>query len=93
MESERVRQIHTLREPHRAQYGHLINQAIGFYEDPTRYPVQQLIDLFALQREMMGAEDDLEREARMHTFRDGVPLSGRQPARGDSLYGEPRIHL
>ncbi len=50
MESETVRNIHLQREPHREEYGHLINRAIPLYEDPTRYPVRELVDLFDITR-------------------------------------------
>ncbi len=38
-----------------------INLAIPMYEDPTRYPVDQLIDLFQCQTEMTQAETAEER--------------------------------
>lgn len=68
MESEQVRRVFTQREPHRAEYGHLINRAIGLYEDPTRYSVRALVDLFTLQFRMMRAEDSQTRHSLMAEF-------------------------
>lgn len=87
MESETVRNIHLRREPHRAEYGALINKAMKLYEDPTRYPVQELIDLFALQREMMACQDDVQRKVLMDQFSqktDSIHLLPDAP---------PRIYL
>ncbi len=84
MESETVRTIHLRREPHRAEYGALINKAMKLYEDPTRYPVQDLIDLFALQREMMDCQDDAQRKVLMASFSektDSIPLIPDAPER------------
>lgn len=74
MESETVRNIHLQREPHREEYGHLINRAIPLYEDPTRYPVRELIDLFMLQQEMKKASSDEERKDKMATFEKAIEL-------------------
>ena len=72
MESEKVRNIHLQREPHRAEYGHLINRAIPLYEDPTRYNVGQLVDLFNLQWEMVRAADDETRKEKMAAFEKAI---------------------
>ena len=74
MESETVRNIHLQREPHREEYGHLINRAIPLYEDPTRYPVRELVDLFMLQQEMMKASSDEESKDKMAAFEKAIEL-------------------
>lgn len=61
-----VNPIHLRREPHRQEYGKELNKAITLYEDPTRYPVEDLIALAQLQFKMMKEEDDEQRDL-LHT--------------------------
>lgn len=47
----------------RRECGDEVNLAILMYEDPTRYPVNELVELFKLQNEMMDAATTEERMA------------------------------
>ena len=52
---EAMREIMRKRWEFAAACGDEVNQAIPLYEDPTRYPVEELVALFKLQQEMMDA--------------------------------------
>lgn len=45
----------------REECGDEVNLAIPMYEDPTRYPVQELIGLYQIQERMMSAQTSGER--------------------------------
>ncbi len=47
----------------RAECGDEINLAIPLYEDPTRYPIDELVALFHIQQRLMAAETSEERAA------------------------------
>ena len=53
---ETIREIMRQRAEFAAACGDEINQAIPMYEDPTRYPVKELVALFLLQQEMAAAD-------------------------------------
>lgn len=61
----KVAEIHYRKEPHRDEYGCELNKAISLYEEPTRYPVDQLIRLVNAQMAMMKEADDGKR-AELH---------------------------
>jgi len=68
----------------RKECGDEINKAIPLYEDPTRYPVQELVDLFQLQRKMTDAETKEERmtlKAEFATAREKIQLLLDAPER------------
>lgn len=89
MESERVRQIFREREPHRAEYGHLINRAIPLYEDPTRYNTRELVELSKLQFEMMKAPDDALRQEKMREFEAAIAAVKPLPGAPERVYLYP----
>ena len=47
MQDERFQRMMQIRK----ECGAEINRAVAMYEDVTRYPVQELVDLFKLQQE------------------------------------------
>ena len=51
-----VRELMRQRAEFQAACGDEVNQAIPLYEDPTRYPVEELVALFHIQQEMTEAE-------------------------------------
>lgn len=68
----------------RREIGPLINRAIPKYEDPTRYPIDQLVDLFHTQQKLMGCQDDAQRtalKAEFATKLDAIELLPDAPER------------
>jgi len=68
----------------RTECGDEINKAIPMYEDPTRYPVQELVALFQLQHKMMEAPDAETRAAAKAEFkaaREAIQLLPNAPER------------
>lgn len=68
----------------REQCGDEINKAIAMYEDPTRYPVQEMVALFQLQHGMMSAATDEERaeaKAAFKAAREAINLLPDAPER------------
>ncbi len=81
---ERMRQMREARRAFCKEYGADINKAIPMYEDPTRYPVQELIDLFRLQCDMRDEKDpDLkaQKKAAFIAARDKIQLLPDAPDR------------
>lgn len=68
----------------RAECGDEINKAIPMYEDPTRYPVEELVELFKLQQKMMSAETSEARadaKAAFKAAREAIQLLPDAPER------------
>ena len=86
MDMEQLKKIYREREPHRAEYGHLINRAVALYEDPTRYDVRQLVDLFMLQHRMMKASDDEDRKGLMEEFEQAIEAVKPLPGAPERIY-------
>ena len=67
-----------------AEFGAEINLAIPKYEDPTRYPVTELIELFRYQQKLtmdVPAEERAKRKAEFAAKRDAVRLLPDAPER------------
>ena len=81
---EAMREIMRKRWEFAAACGDEVNKAIPLYEDPTRYPVEELVALYKLQQRMMDAETPGERAALKEQFsvmRRGVRLLPGAPER------------
>ena len=81
---EAMREIMRKRWEFAAACGDEINKAIPLYEDPTRYPVEELVALFRLQQEMMDAptpEKRAELKARFSEMRRSIRLLPNAPER------------
>lgn len=48
--------------------GYEINRAVSMYEDPTRYPVEELVKLYGIQQKIMEAQTPEERSALKKEF-------------------------
>ena len=67
-----------------AACGDEVNLAVPLYEDPTRYPVEELLALYKLQRQMMDEEDPKKRaalKARFKELRESIRLLPDAPER------------
>ena len=81
---EAIMEIMRKRWEFAAACGDEVNQAIPLYEDPTRYPVEELVALFKLQQEMMDAptpEQRAELKARFSEMRRSIRLLPNAPER------------
>ena len=81
---EAMQEIMRKRWEFAAACGDEINKAIPLYEDPTRYPVEELVALFRLQQEMMDAptpEKRAELKARFSEMRRSIRLLPNAPER------------
>ena len=68
----------------RAECGDEINRAIPLYEDPTRYPIDELVALFHIQQRLMAAETSEQRAAIKAEFaaaREKIELLPNAPDR------------
>lgn len=68
----------------RKEFGEEINKAIPLYEDPTRYPVEQLVELFKFQWNFKEAKTQEEKDALKKEFaarRDAIRLLPNAPER------------
>ena len=68
MDTPEFRELMRKRTEFSAACGDEVNRAIPLYEDPTRYPVEDLIALFRLQQRMMDTEDPAARGALKRQF-------------------------
>ena len=84
MDSPEFRELMRKRREFALACGDEVNRAIPLYEDPTRYPVEELIALFRLQREMMDTEEPAARAALKEKFaekRKSIRLLPNAPER------------
>lgn len=61
-----------------------VHQAIPFYEDPTRYPIDKLVAMANMQHEMIFCDDKAPRQELLHRFialRDSLTLLPNAPER------------
>ncbi len=68
MDTPEFRELMRKRREFAAACGDEVNKAIPLYEDPTRYPVEELIALFKVQQRMMDAEDPEARSSLKKQF-------------------------
>ena len=76
------------------EFGEEINKAIPLYEDPTRYPVQELVALFKFQRRFR--EPDLtqeEKEALKKEFAERRDRIRLLPGASDRIYLYPEDNI
>ncbi|MBR5701323.1 MAG: hypothetical protein IKX47_02560, partial [Oscillospiraceae bacterium] len=84
MDSPEFRELMRKRREFAAACGDEVNKAIPLYEDPTRYPVEELIALYRLQQEMMDTEEPAARaalKARFSEMRKSIRLLPDAPER------------
>jgi len=84
MDSPEFRELMRKRRAFALACGDEVNQAIPLYEDPTRYPVEELIALFKLQQQMMDTEEPGARaalKARFSEMRKSIRLLPDAPER------------
>lgn len=76
--------MHKANAAFRKEFGEEINKAIPLYEDPTRYPVEQLVELFKFQWNFKEAKTQEEKDALKKEFaarRDAIRLLPNAPER------------
>lgn len=76
--------MHLANAAFRKEFGAEINKAIPLYEDPTRYPVDRLIELFKFQQGFRSAQTQAEKDALKKEFaarRDAIALLPNAPER------------
>ncbi len=81
---QRMKKMMEARRQMRLRLGDEINLAIPMYEDPTRYPVEQLRDLFVFQNDMMNEKDpekQLEMKKVFRAMREKIQLLPDAPDR------------
>jgi len=69
----------------RREYGAALKKANEMYEDATRYPIRELVDLFNLQGKLMGA-DDADRAALGAEFLAAIDSIKLLPNAPDRIY-------
>ena len=60
--------MHMANAAFRKEFGAEINKAIPLYEDPTRYPVDRLIELFKFQQGFRSAQTQAGKDALKKEF-------------------------
>jgi len=70
----------------RKECGDELNLAVPMYEDVTRYPIAELIDLWGLQEKMMRAETPEERSALKKQFAEARKSIKLLPDAPDRIY-------
>ena len=83
--TEKYKQMREAMKAFRKEFGEEINKAIPLYEDPTRYPVQDLLALSAIQQEFrkegLSEEEKAELKRRSAEKRDSIRLLPDAPER------------
>ena len=83
--TKRYEEMRLAQKAFRKEFGEEINLAMPKYEDPTRYPVEELIDLFKFQmqfrKEGLSEEDKKRLKAEFAEKRDRIQLLPDAPER------------
>lgn len=70
----------------RMECGAEINRAVAMYEDVTRYPVQELVDLFKMQQKIMETTTKEERDVLRVEFASAMDRIQLLPDAPDRIY-------